>query len=434
MLEKHKTRIDRDLQKLEKSVVPKYQEAMSKIEAGKDNVRKNSQKLKTALHKQGEALHKEIDAVIKTMESSIDLMDCKLLAEMNKQEDSMKHIINEIKQVILHLKTLQDTYDICIVSKYESRNEEFSRLPALFQVTLHKFVPRQINSKEIIQQIGLLSEQNIKNLAEWAIEPTVVTKFDTEYKKNALRSVSCQSYTELWTLGWEDCMRLYNLRGELLKSVPTNSNQTPHDIAVLRNGDLAYTDYHGRSINMVKKDGKHIHPSINLQGWMPRYLCKTYYGDFLVIVDSDDKKQTKIMRYFDSTEKQSIQWDDQGLPLYTPNGTTIFLTENKNLDICVADAYACAVVVVSAVGQLRFRYYGHQESFKPTGITTDSQGMILISDFETHLIHILDENGNFSRYIDNCDVDRPHGLCVDFNDSLFVAEHRGKVKKIQYYK
>ena len=66
------------------------------------------------------------------MESSIDLMDYKLLAEMNKQEDSIKHIINEIKQLILHLKTLLDTYDICIVSKYESKNEEFSRLPALF--------------------------------------------------------------------------------------------------------------------------------------------------------------------------------------------------------------------------------------------------------------------------------------------------------------
>lgn len=395
MLEKHKTRIDRDLQKLEKFVVPKYQEAMSKIEAEKDNVRKNSQKLKTALHEQGEALHKEIDAVVKTMESSIDLMDYKLLAEMNKQEDSMKHIINEIKQLILHLKTLLDTYDICIVSKYESRNEEFSRLPALFQVTLHKFLPRQINSEEIIQQIGLLSEQNIKNVAEWAIEPTVVAKFDTEYKKNALRSVSCLRNTELWTLGWDKFMRLYNLRGELLKSISTNSNQTPHDIAVLRNGVLAYTDYHDRSINFVKNDEVYDHASIKLQGWKPRYLCRTYYGDFLVIMTSDDKKQTKIMRYIDSTENQSIQWDDQGRPLYSSSVTTKFITENKNLDICVADRGACVVVVVSAAGQLRFRYYGHQESFKPTGIATDSQGMILISDFETHLIHILDENGNF---------------------------------------
>lgn len=229
-------------------------------------------------------------------------------------------------------------------------------------------------------------------------------------------------------------MRLYNLRGELLKSISINSNQTPHDIAVLRNGVLTYTDYHDRSINFVKNDEVYDHALIKLQGWKPRYLCRTYYGDFLVIMTSDDKKQTKIMRYIDSTENQSIQWDDQGRPLYSSSVTTKFITENKNLDICVADRGACVVVVVSAAGQLRFRYYGHQESFKQTGITTDSQGMILIADFETHLIHILDENGNFSRYIDNCDVDRPHGLCVDFNDSLFVAEHRGKVKKIQYYK
>ena len=58
---------------------------------------------------------------------------------------------------------------------------------------------------------------------------------------------------------------------------------------------------------------------------------------------SDDGKQTKVMHYSGSTEKQSIQWDDRGKPLYSSDGTK-YLSENRNLDICVADFNANAVL------------------------------------------------------------------------------------------
>ena len=205
------------------------------------------------------------------------------------------------------------------------------------------------------------------------------------------------------------------------------------DIAVTQSGDLVYTEYHDSSINLVR--GTQIQTLITLRGWRPWGVCSTSSGDLLVIMRSDDKKPTKVVRYSGSTEKQTIQRDDQGKPLYSSTGYYKYLSENRNSDICVADCSARAVVVVSAAGTLRFRYTSHpstpRESFRPYGITTDSQGNILTSDYDNDRIHIINEDGHLLRFIHNCGLQYPGGLCVASRDNLFVAEMTtGKVKKI----
>ncbi|XP_062620414.1 uncharacterized protein LOC134281988 [Saccostrea cucullata] len=263
-------------------------------------------------------------------------------------------------------------------------------------------------------------------------EPELIASIDTRY--NYLHSVTCLRDEEIWTGGYDNIMKLYNLQGELLKSIQTKSRKVPYDIAVTKSGDLVHTDGDTRTVNIVK--GKEIEELIRLQGWKPINICSTSSGELLVTMDSDDDKQSKVVRYSGFTEKQSIQFDDHGKPLYS-SGDLKCISENRNLDICVADNRDKAVVVVNPAGKLLFRYTGHpsanKKSFDPVCITTDSQSQILTVDGDNNCIHILDQDGLFLRYIDICDLKYPFGLCVDTKDNLFVAEQMsGKVKKIKY--
>ncbi|XP_056010787.1 tripartite motif-containing protein 3-like [Ostrea edulis] len=264
--------------------------------------------------------------------------------------------------------------------------------------------------------------------------PKFITTIHTGYGE--LYNVACLSDEEIWTRGDKNTMKLFSInQGSLLKSITTKLGNLPKDLAVTNSGDLVYADYYDRTVNIVKNE--EIQTVIRLQNWKPERVCSTSSGDLLVIMISDDYRHSKVVRYSGSTETQTIQFDDQGRPLYSFGYYNKYISENRNLDICVAINGANAVVVVNQAGKLRFRYTGHtpapkSQPFHPRGITTDNQSHILTADYDNHCVHIIDQDGEFLRYID-CGLRYPRGLCIDANDNLFVVQYRNKiVKKIKY--
>ncbi|XP_062571479.1 tripartite motif-containing protein 55-like [Saccostrea cucullata] len=442
ILDEQKNKISKENIELRETIYPTYQDIASDVQNRMSQLEKEYGDLSTAITKHGEDWHREIDKLVKKLKAEADEMKNTQLRTLQTHLNEIKKTMSDIKDEIDAVNATINSNDLSKLFGVKFNVDRYKTLPEKIVPASLKFMPGKIQEKEFHDMYGILtissltSDEHYYSTKFSPPEPETVTTIDTEYED--LLNVACLSDEEIWTSGGDSSMKLYSInQGSLLKLIKTKSGNWPFDIAVTKTGDLVYTDYDDRTVNIVKK--KKIKELIRLQNWRPRGICSTFSGDLLVIMYSDYANQTKVVRYSGSTESQTIQFDDKGKPLYSFGLYDRYITENRNLDICVSDDGAKMVVVVNQAGKLRFRYTGHtpapkNKPFRPLGITTDSQSRILTADYYNDCVLIIDQDGQFLRYID-CGLSRPWGLCTDTNDNLFVAQFNHKqVKKIKYLK
>ncbi|XP_062605753.1 uncharacterized protein LOC134267561 [Saccostrea cucullata] len=232
-----------------------------------------------------------------------------------------------------------------------------------------------------------------------------------EYWHSSLQNIAFYRNSRVWISKKNSTIKLYSINQESpLVTIRTASGNMPADIAVSRNDELIYFDDKDKTVNTIKNAD--IMEVIRFRNWKPRRVCCASSGELLIIMENDEK-QSKVARYSGSTEKQSIQSDNKGNALFSSGDFDKYICENRNLDICVADRGAKAVVVVNQAGKLRFKYKGHtpkprMRPFCPTGITKDSQGNVLTSDENNNCIHIINEDGHFSKAFGGLEACKPN--------------------------
>eukprot|EP00105_Crassostrea_gigas_P012853 XP_011428995.1 PREDICTED: uncharacterized protein LOC105329443 [Crassostrea gigas] len=443
----NKDGIEKDAEEIEKVIAPTYEEIRKDLIDQIARLDGEYEKITTVMSEEGEKWHKEVDKVINKMKNEITEIKEKHRTILEKHLNEIKQIESLIVENLSALQELEESNDVSVIVEYRPRIKEFRKLPAKVQVTLPSFSPKPINAEQFYEMVGSIKplvsttdEGGYKIKSPEALSkelldiPEVINTFNTGYKE--FLCVSFYSEEQIWTSARIKDIKCFRADGKLMETISTRSGKRPTDIAVTRAGDLVYCDFKLNNLNIMKDEK--IEEIIRIQGWSPKTLCVTSSGDFLVSIHNNDKTQSKVVRYSGSTEKQTIQFDGEGDPLYSGIDKIKYITENRNHDICVADSEAGAVVVVNQDGKLRWRYTGppsgaKENPFKPHGITTNSQSQILTADCYNHCIHILDQDGQFLHYIE--DVKYPHGVCVDNLDNLYVAEYwTGNVKVIRYLK
>ncbi|XP_062602490.1 uncharacterized protein LOC134264210 [Saccostrea cucullata] len=324
----------------------------------------------------GEEWHKEIERIVEEMKNEIDEMKGKHKSILKQHLDEIKNVQSFMDQTLLTLKEIEESNKVSLALEYSSKITEFRKLPPKVKISLPTFNTGNINRKKNHRLFGSLSSLSIKREEGFILEKKEVTATDKELLEvpEAITSISIG-------FGQKD-----------------HQNKIRQILTWTGDGDLVYSERTKRTVNKVSSG--QIEEIIRLKGWVPEHLCVTSSGELLVTMYSEDETQYKVVRYSNSKEKQTIQFDENGKPLHSGIGYTKYICENRNLDMCVADYRAGVVVVVDQAGKLRFRYTGHssttkKQPFKPLGITTDSQCQILTSDCQNNYIHIIDQNGRF---------------------------------------
>lgn len=444
----------KDTQELESFISPFYDTIMSDIEITHTIVATQHEERKKTILELGKDLHQIVDNITKKYLEEEEKMETDDIENLQSLERKILALRNQVRLTIEDNNRIlanRDFYKLIQkLHQYTSKNHQFRDVPERFEIIVSDFHPSKPTDTELCQIIGRLDPTVTKPIQKQrlpalrkgidkssktvgTVHPHVLSSVQTGFTRTA--RVSCSKlHTDQFVVCGDSKVMKYFSKGKLLEEVTTQTGNEPFDLAVTRDGHLVYSDWDGRSIDIVR-DGR-AQCLIRLLGWRPQGVCSTSTNDLLVTMRMDDSSQSKVVRYSQAKVTQEIQYNDSRNPLYS---NPAFIEENKNHDIVVSDWNTQAVVVVTRMGKFRFSYTGNPGSktakpFNPYGVATDSMCHILIADFDNNVVHILDRNGQFVFYIGSCHLQYPWDLSTDCNDNLLVAEcYSNDVKQIKYF-
>jgi streptogramin lyase len=265
----------------------------------------------------------------------------------------------------------------------------------------------------------------------------VVVKADFSSGVENLHRMVYIGRNEIWLSGKGGILRQMNIHGIDLETVEA-LNTKFQDISATSEGEVIYSDYLNRCVNIVK--GTQTETLLVMpDGWHPQGILQTDAGHILITLRTAGDCHCKIVRYEGQNITQEIQYNKHGKPLFSSGYKCVFLAENKNGDICASDTNSNSLVVVDKNGVFRFQYQCdpalRRKPFVPDQIVTDSLCQILLTDYVNSCLHVFHKDGQYLRCICHPDIELPTALTIDRDDRLWIGLYvSGNVKVMQYMK
>ncbi|XP_061186269.1 uncharacterized protein LOC133194303 [Saccostrea echinata] len=386
----------------------------------------------------------EIKTDMKTCHTEISNRQSEMLTKAQRLKDLIDTMIFDVKirhKTLIHRLQQQKRKmkrNLASIENYEDRSEQSANRPIIFLLFLKKtrvpkikdtpiltqyallYLTKRFNTRDVImcvsniQTIETRKRQIRNNRLLKLMSTPVLHRTDTVPNVNYIRHITCVTSNLFWISDYKNII-LTNTAGDTLHFL-ADIKQWGYAVHTVNiTGDLIYID-RDHNIDKLSKDNKNISILIKeRRPWRPDCVYSSpSSGDLLVGMCNTDTKTARVNRYSNTGHHlQKIQHNNKGQNLYS---RPLYITENCNGDVIVSDLDH-GVVVTQGDGRYRFSYIGspYGSLLEPRGICTDALSHILVCDFRSQWVHIIDKDGYFLSLIvtQQHGIDKPWSLSYD---------------------
>lgn len=385
----------------------------------------------------------EVKADFKTCHTKFSLYQQGMLTKAHRLKNRIDRVLChfDFKHRCIKQRNTLNRH-LASIKRYEQEYEQSAALPVQFlkrkscltekeynpTLTFHTSqlsMTEAFNNEDVIEHLSKVQireigrrHENDKRLR--MIDPELLHSFSVKGVSECYH-MSCVTSEKVWVSDRLNNLILANTSGDALLQrkdlCKDGVNCGSHTLNC--EGELIYIQKNF-NINKLSNDMKQTTTFIKTFKcrWKPRCLYWSLLTkDLLVGIYRLDLMEGRVDRYNQKGQlTQTIQCDEKGQVLFR---SVAFITENNNGDLVVSDLMA--VVVTDRRGIHRFTYTGHPpgSTLVPRGVCTDALSHILVCDFMTSTVQMINRDGEFLSHL----LVRPLGIFSPQSLSYDVNTH-----------
>ncbi|XP_071162340.1 uncharacterized protein [Mytilus edulis] len=412
----------------------KMQKSNYKINAKKDqlnklvsaeNIKYNKEKRNIRSHE--ETVKEQVEQYFKELKNKLEQSHETVLTSVKSDLNAISLFTTQKEDKITEVQNCIDLSNASEFFKEVKKMEKFTETqeprtrPSY--ASSQKFVPGNINQSNIgsLQDDGNLS-------AEINISLVINNEYQTELE--SITFVSPCLDQSIWISSYSNGMlQRVKPEGTNLK-VMSEFNIDMCGMAVTPSNQLLLCVYGKTRLQQISSSGELTDSVYDVSPLLPSAIHVISDNKLIVGAHNGKLKRSAVIIMDKKGDKETVyEHDEHNQPLFSyPWHITTTCNGNIHVVDQISDDWCGKVVVLGQGGHIINQYTGHptinkSEPFKPVQIVTTPSDNVVVMDFDTDILHILNDNGHLISYFNTNDIgiEFPVSLAFNTTGQLYIG-------------